>query len=288
MVTLLDQPVYLLAGTEQFLKEETLAKIKSTFLDKESCDFNFNLFYAGSTSAEKILECAWTTPFLGRKRLVLVYQVEDFSVSDKELILSYVRAPHRHTLLLLETHQTNLRQNFFNEICQYARVIFCMPLKDDQLFGWIKAQAKAKGKMIEEKAKSALVNNLGKNLKLLSNSLDNLILYIGEKKTIEVSDVERLVGQDLTTTAFELFDAITVRNKSKALQILDSLFKEGINSAQILGALAHKIISERTRIGSSLFERFLQDLQRTDSDIKTGRQSQRIALELLLVRLLQL
>lgn len=142
--------------------------------------------------------------------------------------------------------------------------------------------------MIEDKAQSILVNNLGNNLKLLSNSLDNLILYIGAKKTIEVSDVERLVGRDLTTTAFELFDAITVRNKSKTLQILDSLFKERINSAQILGALAHKIMSERTRISPSLFERFLQNLQQTDSDIKTGRQSQRIALELLMVRLLQL
>ena len=288
MVTLLDQPVYLLAGTEQFLKEETLAKIKSTFLDKESCDFNFNVFYAGTHAGEKILECARTTPFLGRKRLVLVYQVEDFSTSDKELILSYVRTPHRHTLLLLETQQTNLRQNFFNEICQYARVILCMPFKDNQLFGWIKTQAKAKGKTIEEKAQAVLVNNLGNNLKLLSNSLDNLILYIGEKKTIRAGDVERLVGRDLTTTAFELFDAIAIRNKSKALQVLDSLFKEGINSAQILGALAHKIISERTKINPSLFERFLQNLQRADSDIKTGRQSQRIALELLMVRLLQL
>ncbi len=288
MVTLSDQPVYLLAGTEQFLKEETLSEIKSTFLDKESCDFNFNLFYAGSASAEKILECAWTTPFLGRKRLVLVYQVEDFSASEKQLILSYVRRPSRHTLLVLETHQTNLRQDFFNEICQYARVIFSMPLKDNQLFSWIKAQVKAKGKTIEEKAQQVLVDNLGNNLKLLSNSLDNLILYIGESKTIRAGDVESLVGRDLNTSAFELFDAIIVRNKTRALQILDALVKEGINSAQILGALAHKIISERKRIGPSLFEGFLQNLQRTDTDIKTGRKSQNLALELLVAQLLNI
>ena len=302
---MVEEPVYLLAGSEQFLKEDALAKIKSSFLEEESGDFNFNLFYAGSASAEKILECASTSPFLGRKRVVLVRQIENLSASDGKLILSYVRTPHKHTCLVLETSEDNLKQTFFAEICKYARVIFCQSFTGSRLFAWIRACVEAKGKKIEEKAVRLLANNLNNNLQLLDSSLDNLILYIGEKETIEVGDVKVLVGRDVTTDVFELFDAVVARDNDESFQILDSLLKDGINSSQILGALAHKVISDRNRISphtknfgvgvnSTVFERAqraqraLLDLRRTDSDIKTGKQTQRLALELLLARLLDL
>lgn len=289
MVILKEPPVYLLAGTEQFLKEEALARIKSAFLDKESGDFNFNVFYAGSSALKQILECASTAPFLGRKRVVLVRRIEDFSAADEKLILSYLRTPNRLTLLVLETSQSNLNQDFFTEICKYARVVLCKPLKENQLYGWIKAQVEAKGKKIEQKALQLLIENLGNNLQALASSLDNLILYIGERRTIALSDVEKLSGQrDVTRSAFKLFDAVIVRDKEKSFQILDSLWKDGVSFPQILGALTHKFISERGRINSSLLERHLLDLQKTDSDIKAGRQSPRIALELLTARLLGL
>ncbi len=296
---MVEEPVYLLAGSEQFLKEDALAKIKSSFLQDESGDFNFNTFYASSTPVKKILECACTSPFLGRKRVVLVRQIENLSASDGKLILSYVRTPHKHTCLVLETSEDNLKQTFFAEICKYARVIFCQSFTGSRLFAWIRACVEAKGKKIEEKAVRLLANNLNNNLQLLNSSLDNLILYIGEKETIEVGDVEVLVGRDVTTDVFELFDAVVARDNDESFQILDSLLKDGINSSQILGALAHKVISDRNRISphtknfgvrvdSTVFERALLDLRRTDSDIKQGKQTQRLALELLLARLLDL
>jgi len=283
-----DPPVYLLAGNEQFLKEDTLTRLKSTFLDKKSWQFNFNVFYGASASAKEILECAATSPFLGRKRVVLVRQFTDLSVSDKALLLSYIKAPQRQTLLILETSQGNLYQNSLAEICRHARVIFHKPLEGKPLFAWIKAQVSSFGKQIGERALLILVDNLGNDLQLLSASLNNLILFIGEKTIIEASDVEKLVGPDLSISAFELFDAVSVRKKERAFGILDSLFKDGLNSSQILGALTYKIISKRNKLRFSRFESILQELQSADSDIKTGRQNQRIALELLLARLLQL
>lgn len=276
---MVERPVILLAGTEHFLKEESLAKIKSAFLDSASADFNFNVFYAGTQGAEKILECANTAPFLGKKRVVLVHQVEDLSVGDKRLILSYVQAPQKHTLLVLETSQDYLNQGFLAEISQFAKVIFCQPVQGNRLLTWIRGFVRAQGKKIDEEALRLLVNNLGNSLQSLASALDNLILYIGEKEKIEADDVAMLVGPDVDAGAFELFDAVFARNKKKAFQILDSLLKDGVSSAQILGALAYKVISERTR-------QHLLDLQKTDWDIKTGRQNQRIALELLVAKLL--
>jgi len=130
------------------------------------------------------------------------------------------------------------------------------------------------------------VENLGDNLANLANSLESLILYIGKKKIIESGDVEKLVGRDLASDAFKLFDALAAKDKKKSLQILDSLLKDGSGAAQILGALAHKVISEKNRTQARLFKQRLKELQKADADIKRGNRPARLALELLAVRLL--
>jgi DNA polymerase-3 subunit delta len=280
--------VILLTGSEQFLKEEALTRLKSSVLDEASKDFNFNIFYAASTQAEKVLGCARTAPFLAKRRFVLVRGPEDFSISDQDLILAYAESPQSQTLLVLEARQDNYGQGFCGRVARFSRVIFCRPLGENRLFAWIEAQAKSRAKRITKEAARVLVENLGNNLCLLANSLDVLVLYIGEKEEITAADVARLVGPDLSSSAFELFGCIRRRDKEAAFQILDSLLKEGVNSSQILGAFAHKLISEKGRIKAALFEQALFQLQKTDSDIKTSRLAPRVALEFLVARLLEL
>ncbi|MFC1632083.1 DNA polymerase III subunit delta [Candidatus Omnitrophota bacterium] len=283
MVKLKQSSVYLLAGTEQFLKQESLAQIKSACLDKESSDFNFNVFYAGSDSLEKILSCAQTKPFLGKKRLVLVYQIEQFSAADKKLILPYLKTDLSQTVLVLETGQNYLNQGFFAELTQGAQVIFCRPLEGPAaLASWIKRYLAPEDKEIAEDALTLLLGHLGGNLQSLAAALENLILYTGGRRKIERADVEVLVGIDLSANAFELFEAVLGGDRDRCFEILDSLLKKGVNSAQIIGAFAHKLITQRN---SPFFNEYLLDLQRTDSEIKGGRQTQRLGLELMLTRL---
>lgn len=288
MVNLLDQPVILLAGTEKFLKQEKLSKVKSKFLDKGSSDFNFNVFYAGITSAEKVLECAYTVPFLGRKRVVVVYQFDQFSVKDKKFILSYVKNPHKQTLLILETEQTNFKYGGLSEISQYAQVVLCNPVGTRECSSWVRKQLKLKDKEIEDKALDLLIDNVGDDLSVLANYIESITLYTDQRKTIALTDVEKLTGPNVHADVFKLFDALMTKDKFQSLAILDSLLKEGASSAQILGALTYKVVAEKNRLRAALFSSYLKRLQRADSDIKTGRQNQRLALELLVVRLLTL
>ncbi|MBN2097204.1 MAG: DNA polymerase III subunit delta [Candidatus Omnitrophica bacterium] len=288
MVILKDSPVYLLAGSENYLKEKSLTRLKANFLNPESADFNFNVFYAASSSAEQILECARTVPFLGTKRIVLVHGAEDLSPVDRKSILAYLLHPQEHTCLILETAEADLVDSFFSEISKKARVIYCQAMQEDKLKAWVADYLKQKGKQIATTAQRMLLENLGNDLQSLANALDTLTLYVGAKEVIESADVEKLIGPDLSTNAFELFKAVSSRNKNKALRILHALLQEGVNSSQILGALTHQLNSGRAYLPIEILRRAFQGLQRTDADIKTGRLSQNIALELLLVKLLDL
>ena len=287
MVSPKQSPVYLLAGEEHFLKEKYLFKITSSFLEEKTRTFNFHVFYAGASTASDVLECACNAPFLAKRRVVVVRQTEEFGVKDKEAILSYVKSPYPHTILVLETAETNLKSAFLKEVQQGAELVFCRPIQGLALLRWIEDTAKARKKKISRSAKDLLVSNLGNNLELISNALENLFLYIGKRATVESLDVERLVGRDLTASAFELFDAIKACKNDTTLRILDALLKEGIDAAQILGALSYKVISEKPRVITSKFIRSIKAIEATDSDIKRGRHTPRIALELLMVKLLK-
>ncbi|MBN3038617.1 MAG: DNA polymerase III subunit delta [Candidatus Omnitrophica bacterium] len=289
MIVLNNNPsIYLLTGSEQFLKEEHLARIKARFLEKTSQEFNLNIFYPGSASGEKILECAYNAPLLGKKRVVIVRQVENFSSADRKLMLSYIKAPYQHTILVLETDKKDPGDLFPGEIRKHLRIITCNQLTENQIFPWISAQVKSMGKKIEYKARLLLVNRLGENLELISNALKNIVLFIGQRDTITSQDVEQMVGRNIETDAFELFQAVNDRRKERTFQILDSLLKDGVRPTQILGALAHEILSPRNRINASCRRLFLRALERTDREIKTGLKSQRIALELLMAEMLSL
>jgi DNA polymerase-3 subunit delta len=287
MVNSKQPPVYLLAGEEHFLKEKQLFKITSSFLEEKTRAFNFHVFYAGASTAGDVLECACNAPFLAKKRVVVVHQVEEFGLKDREAILSYVKSPYPHTVLVLETAETNLKSAFLKELQQGAELVFCRSIQGLALLRWIEDAAGERKKKIEHSAKDLLVRNLGNNLKLISNALENLFLYIGKRTTITSVDVERLVGRDLTASAFELFDAIKACKSDSTLRILDTLLKEGIDAAQILGALSYKVISEKPRVVTSKFIRSIKAIEVTDSDIKRGRCTPRIALELLMTKLLK-
>ncbi len=288
MVISKQSQTYLLAGTEEFLKQENLARLKSAYLKQGSADFNFNSFYAGSTSAKEVLECALTAPFLAEKRVVVVRGIEDFSKPDQEIIISYLNNPHRLTVFILETNQAEFNDNFLRKVSSLAEVVLCESLSQHQLSDWIDKQLKSWNKGIDAKAKKLLLENLDNNLELIENFLKSLSLYIGERQIIEITDVASLVGPDVTTTAFELFDAVCVGSKKKALRLLDSLLKDNVNAAQILGALIYKLLYDKQKLDPAVFSQALCALEEADRNVKTGRQDARIALELLVVKLLGL
>ena len=57
---------------------------------------------------------------------------------------------------------------------------------------------------------------------MVSNELEKLILYVGEKKRITLGDVETMVLAAKQRSLYELTDAISSKDRVRALQMLDA------------------------------------------------------------------
>src|SRR5262249_23846441 len=92
---------------------------------------------------------------------------------------------------------------------------------------WIIEQAHRQGVKVEQDAARELMDALGGDMMLVSRELEKLMLYAGERKQITLGDVETMVLAAKQRSLYELTDAISAKDKARALAVLDALLSSG-------------------------------------------------------------
>jgi DNA polymerase-3 subunit delta len=90
---------------------------------------------------------------------------------------------------------------------------------------------------IEPDAARELVDALGGDMMMVSNELEKLILYAGAKKRITLGDVETMVLAAKQRSLYELTDAISAKDRVRALEMLDAMLTTGDGDEAAIGHL---------------------------------------------------
>jgi DNA polymerase-3 subunit delta len=88
---------------------------------------------------------------------------------------------------------------------------------------------------IEADGSRELVDALGGDMMMISNELEKLILYVGEKKRITLGDVETMVLAAKQRSLYELTDAISAKERVRALEVLDAILLSGEGEEAAIG-----------------------------------------------------
>lgn len=313
------ESTYLIFGDEQLLKEEKLNQIKEAILKKEAEAVDCNVFYAKDANAREIIESAYTSPFMSKKRIIIVKDAEKLSSEDKEALVSYISNPSDSTVLILLADRIDRGNRLFEAVSSCGRVIQCERIFGSEIDSWIINRAKVYGKRFSHNTIENLKENLGNNLTELDNAISKLAIYLGpEREMITTNDIEDLIGKSVANTAFELMDAISEKNANKALCILSNLTKDSKKVYEIVGTLgwhfknmlkAKKMLEGRfsqSQIGKELniypsrlgkffnqvknfkkeeITRGFEFILRTDEQLKTSGKKPALSLELLVIKL---
>jgi DNA polymerase-3 subunit delta len=87
--------------------------------------------------------------------------------------------------------------------------------------------ARRAGLSIQPEALDVLVEALGADIARIAVEIEKLALYAG-KRTVSADDIAELVPDARATTIFALVNAIGRRDRTRALELLDTLTSEGI------------------------------------------------------------
>jgi len=233
-------PAYLFLGEEDFLKEEEINRLRSKFLAGSSQELNYSVFYAKEKNfnIKEMLDTLNTMPFLSKKRIVILRDAEALSEPFKGSALSYLQNPRESTIFVIESPSPAIKGEFLLKASGLAQLFYFRRLTDSGINSWLVKKAGISGKKIAPDAINEIKESLANDLRVLCSSMDNIILYIGNRLVITKADVEKVIGPNPSHTVFDLMNAIERKDAARALCIFSALKKDNKRETELLGLLA--------------------------------------------------
>jgi DNA polymerase-3 subunit delta len=102
---------------------------------------------------------------------------------------------------------------------------------------WVIEKAQKEQVKIDQDAARELVDALGADMMMVSRELEKLVLYVNEKKRITLGDVETMVLAAKQRSLYELTEAISQKDKARALSVLDAVLSSSDGEDAAIGHL---------------------------------------------------
>ena len=225
--------VLVFTGDQDYLVDQALAEIKDGVLGSGPAN-NFNLYYGDSSSADEILGDARTYSMFSDKKVVCVRSADKLSKNDLTAIDGYIDTATEYCYLVLIFGEGK-KQGLKNTKKAGG---YDFSLKKADPGAAAIEQARKHGFKLGRKAAGTLVSLVGDNLQDLSNEIAKLSLYCEGADEITEEPVVSLTKKSTHGDVFALINAVSARDRSRALRALTELEEEGEEPLSILGRIA--------------------------------------------------
>jgi DNA polymerase-3 subunit delta len=238
-------------------------------------------------------------------------------LGEWEGLASYIKQMPETTVLMLVDGEVKGQNPLLKKLSPLAEVRTFPLLRGRDLKAWIQQRVREEGGDITPQAVNLLAELIGGDLWAMNGEIQKLLLYSRERPISE-DDVKQLVSHVQEANIFALVDAVAEGRTELAQRILHRLYHEGVAPTYILTMITRQFrliaqardlepglsrlqIQDRLGLKSSYsldktlsqaklydFEgvkRAYDKLLETDLAIKTGKYSDKLALELLVTEL---
>jgi DNA polymerase-3 subunit delta len=121
---------------------------------------------------------------------------------------------------------------------EYCGMVELARVDESDGMKWVMEKAQQQEVKVDQDAARELVDSLGADMMMVSRELEKLILFAGERKRITLGDVETMVLAAKQRSLYELTDAISAREKTRALAVLDALLSTSEGEDAAIGHLS--------------------------------------------------
>jgi len=246
--------VYVFVGDEAFFRKRFRDAILEHLVPVELRDFSLFEFDLAETDLAEILDRARTPSLMAPFQVFFVRGVKNLygrgSNEEKlDAIEEYCKNPNPDALMVfvadhisipadvrkMEMQDRDRYQRIRDTMGQYCGIVELARVEEGEAVRWMSDYCASRTVKIEADGARELVDALGGDMMMISNELEKLILYVGEKKRITLGDVETMVLAAKQRSLYELTDAISSRDRVRALQVLDAILASGDGEEAAIG-----------------------------------------------------
>jgi len=245
---------YVFVGDEAFFRKRFRDAILDHLVQADVRDFSLFEFDLAETDLAEVLDRARTPSLMAPFQVFFVRGVKNLfgrGSNEEKLaaIEEYCKNPNPDALVIfvadhisipadvrrMEMQDKERYQRIRDTMGQYCGIVELARVEEGEAVRWIGDYCTSRGVKMESDGARELVDALGGDMMMISNELEKLILYVGEKKRITLGDVETMVLAAKQRSLYELTDAISSRDRVRALEILDAILSSGEGEEAAIG-----------------------------------------------------
>jgi DNA polymerase III subunit delta len=254
---------YVLVGDEIFLQDRCRAAVIKSFVPAELRDFCLSDLDLATTSIFEVLDRAQTPSLMAPFQVIFIRNVrqlytrgakkEEFAALER-----YFCSPNPQALLLfvadflripndarrMEMEDKNRYERLTETLGEHCGMVELARVNEEDAMRWAVGTAQAEQIRMEPDAARELVDALGADMMLVASEVEKLLIYATGRGRITLGDVETMVLGAKQRSLYELTDAISSRDRVRALALLHGLLNS--SDAGEDAAIGHLYMLART------------------------------------------
>jgi DNA polymerase-3 subunit delta len=245
---------YVFVGDEAFFRKRFRDAILDHLVPADLRDFGLFEFDLGDTDLAEVLDRARTPSLMAPFQVFFVRGVKNLfgrGSNEEKLaaIEEYCKNPNPDALLVfvadhisipadvrrMEMQDKERYQKIRESMGTFCGIVELARVEEGEAVRWISEYCAGRSVKIDADGARELVDALGGDMMMISNELEKLILYVGEKKRVTLGDVETMVLAAKQRSLYELTDAISAKERVRALEVLDAILSSGDGEEASIG-----------------------------------------------------
>lgn len=308
------KPVYLLYGEEAFLKQSYKKKLRAAITGDDT--MNYNYFEGKGLDVNELISLADTMPFFSERRLILIEDSGFFKTSS-EALAEYLPTMPDTTCIVFVEEAVDKRNKLYKKVKDLGHIAEMKRQDSAQLARWAATILAQNGRKITPSTMNLFLERVGDDMENIRMELEKLVCYTMGRDVITKEDVDAVGTVHVTSRVFDMVAAIVAGNTKKAMDLYEDLLTLKEPPMRILFLIARQFnqllqIKELTAAGkdkgamasalkvppfavgklTAQARAFTRDqilswvtlCVETEEAVKTGRLSDRLAVELLIAR----
>jgi DNA polymerase III subunit delta len=250
------RPAYVFVGDEAFFRKRFRDAILQHMVPPDLRDFSLFEFDLAENDLAEVLDRARTPSLMAPFQVFFVRGVKNLfgrGSNEEKLaaIESYCKDPNPDALIVfvadhisipadvrrMEMQDKERYQRIRETMGQYCGMVELARVEEGEAVRWISEYCASRPAPVKMEADGAreLVDALGGDMMMISNELEKLMLYVGARNRITLGDVETMVLAAKQRSLYELIDAISSKDRVRALEVLDAMLSSGDGEEAAIG-----------------------------------------------------